>query len=277
MLGQRSSPTSPSRTGRSSGARAYAAIASIPPIFATRTAAALHGLPLLADDEKTHVISTADRPGSGYEVVRHRGQLDEDDLTEIGGLRCTSLSRTVADLARTDSRERAVSAADAALRKVAFRAPETYDDDAADGFTDMALAHISPTSVGRAKARWVLTFANGRAQLPGESISRIRLRELGFAPPSLQVPVAGPRGCTYWVDFGLDDADAWGEFDGTSKYRDQTMTGGRSTSEVVEREKRREDWIRGVTKRALVRWGWGDITDAASLGRRLAAFGVRPR
>ncbi|WP_295839092.1 hypothetical protein [uncultured Microbacterium sp.] len=258
-------------------ARAYAAIASVPPVFATRTAAALHGLPVVTDDEKTHVLSSADRPGSGYGVVRHRGSLGDDDVTEISGLRCTSLSRTIADLARTDARERAVSATDAALRHVAFRAPGSYDEDAAERFRSEALAHIGPTSVGRAKARWVITFADGRAQLPGESISRIRLHELGFAAPSLQVPVAAPRGRTYWIDFGLDDVEAWGEFDGRSKYRDVAAVGGRTAQEVVEDEKRREDWIRGVTNRTLVRWGWGDIANAAALGRRLSAFGVRPR
>jgi len=257
-------------------ARAYAAIASIPPVFATTTAAALHGLPLVNDDEKTHVIAATDRPGSGYGVVRHRGHLVEDDVTEIGGLRCSSLSRTLADLARTTSREHAVSAMDAALRRVAFRAPGTYDGDAADGFKQTILAEVGPTSVGRARARWVVAFADGRSQLPGESISRLRLHELGFATPSLQVPVAGPRGCTYWIDFGLDDVDAWGEFDGKTKYDDRAMTGRQTAREVVEKEKRREDWIRGVTKRTLVRWGWGDITNAASLGRRLAAFGVTP-
>lgn len=101
--------------------------------------------------------------------------------------------------------------------------------------------------------------------------------ELGFAAPSLQVPVAAPRGRTYWIDFGLDDVEAWGEFDGRSKYRDVAAVGGRTAQEVVEDEKRREDWIRGVTNRTLVRWGWGDIANAAALGRRLSAFGVRPR
>lgn len=34
-------------------------------------------------------------------------------------------------------------------------------------------------------------FADGRAQLPGESVSRLYLDDLGFARPRLQVPFDG--------------------------------------------------------------------------------------
>lgn len=257
-------------------ARAYSAIAAIPPIFAGRTAAAIHGLPLLSDDGKTHVISPNGRPGSGYEIVRHRGPLDNADVTEIGGMLCTSLARTVADVARAESRELAVSVADAALRQTAYRSPGVYDEAAAEALKEAARGTLLTQTVGRVQARRVLEFADGRAQLPGESISRIRLAELGFAVPSLQVPIRGPRGRTYWVDFGLDDVEAWGEFDGKKKYGALASAEGKSPGEIVAEEKRREDWIRGVTRRPVVRWGWGDITDAATLGRRLAAFGIRP-
>lgn len=257
-------------------ARAYKAVAVQEPVFGYQTAAALHGLPLLQDDGLTHVISADARPGSGSRVVRHRGPVEDDDIVAVDGLLCTSLVRTVADLARTASTEAALSAADAALRSVAFRPPGSYDRDAAESLRTSALTAIGVNSPGRVRARNVLDFADGRAQLPGESISRLRLRQLGFAPPSLQVPIRGPGGRIYWVDFGLDDVDAWGEFDGMTKYRQLARAEGHSASAVVESEKRREDWIRGVTNRPLVRWGWSDVRDAATLGRRLNAFGIRP-
>lgn len=258
-------------------ARAYDAVATSTPVFAGRTAAAIHGLPLLSDDGRLHVISAEDRPGSGYGVVRHRGTLSVDDVSETSGLVCTSLVRTVADMARWDSRECAVSAADAGLRFVAFTSPGSYDLDMAERFRESAIDALRVSPHGRSRARRVLAFADGRAQRPGESVSRIRLGELGFAPPALQVPIPGPRGTTYWVDFGLDEAQAWGEFDGKAKYRDLASAQGRSPRDVVEAEKRREDWIRGTTRRTVVRWGWEHVQDAAALGRRLAAFGVRPR
>ena len=39
------------------------------------------------------------------------------------------------------------------------------------------------------------------------------------ARPSLQVPVPGPTGRTFWIDFGLDEEGAWGEFDGKGSLR----------------------------------------------------------
>lgn len=257
-------------------ARSYRAIATSRPVFAGRTAAALHGLPLITDDGRLHVVSTENRPGSAHDVVRHRGELNDDDITEIDGIACTSLIRTVADVARWDPREAAVSAADAGLRAIAFTSPGTYDFDKAETFRSSVLNALAISPHGRSRGRRVLALADGRAQRPGESISRIRLSELGFDTSSLQVAVAGPRDKTYWIDFGLDEANAWGEFDGKVKYRELADASGRSSREIVESEKRREDWIRGTTGRTVVRWGWEHIGDAAALGRRLAAFGVRP-
>ncbi|MFJ4158797.1 hypothetical protein [Microbacterium testaceum] len=179
-------------------------------------------------------------------------------------------------MARWDSRESAVAVADAGLRAVAWTTSNTYDLDKAETFRESAIDALDVSPRGRSRGRRVLEFADGRAERPGESISRIRLDELGFTSPSLQVAVDGPRGKTYWLDFGLDEANAWGEFDGKVKYRELADASGHSSREVVEAEKRREDWIRGTTGRTVVRWGWEHISDAATLGRRLAAFGVRP-
>lgn len=54
------------------------------------------------------------------------------------------------------------------------------------------------------------------------------------------------------------------------------MLAGRSSAAVFDEEKQREDWIRGATQRRFARWGWSHIETAPLLGRRLAAFGIRP-
>ena len=122
----------------------------------------------------------------------------------------------------------------------------------------------------------MIEFADGRAQLPGESVSRLQLVRLGFARPRLQVPVAGPHGQTYWVDFGLDDVDALGEFDGKGKYLDEAMRDGLSLEAVLLEEKKREDWIRGRTQRRFARWSNEHLGTPELLAARLAAFGIRP-
>ncbi|MGN7189144.1 hypothetical protein [Microbacterium enclense] len=256
-------------------ARALALVAHSRPVFCSITAAALHGLPCLRDDGKLHVLTGHGRPGAPADVVRHGGLL-EGGTEEVHGLLRTPLARTVADVARNETREVALSVADAAFRVRAFEPPGAYDDDAAARFRDEALRWAALTTRNRRTAERIVRLADGRAHLPGESVSRLRLLDLGFAAPSLQVPVAGPHGGTFWVDFGLDDVAAWGEFDGKGKYRDLAEAAGRSPYEVVEREKQREDWIRGTTNRRFARWGWDDIRDAATLGRRLHAFGVTP-
>lgn len=117
---------------------------------------------------------------------------------------------------------------------------------------------------------------DGRAHLPGESVSRLYLADLGFAPPRLQVPFPAPRGGKYWIDFGLDDVKAWGEFDGTGKYFDPEMLKGDSSREALRKEKDREDWIRGRSQWRFARWGSPHIGCAKSLGSHLAKFGITP-
>ena len=72
--------------------------------------------------------------------------------------------------------------------------------------------------------------------------------------PQLQVPVAGPTGQTYFVDFGLAEVRAFGEFDGKDKYLDVALRRGAPLEQVLLEEKRREDWIRGTTQWRFARW-----------------------
>lgn len=254
-------------------ARALALTSKRPPVFSHETAAAMHGLPLYSPDAtRVHVIAPSERPGAARDVVRHRGDLRDDEIVEIGELRCTSLVRTVADVARTASFEAAVTVTDAALRLTV-----TEDPLAEAEARTLIRETFRRSAHGQSRAERVLRFADPRAQRPGESVSRIRLVELGFAVPDLQVAIPGPHSdSTYYVDFGLDDVNALGEFDGRIKYVDGRFTLGRNPAEVLEKEKQREDWIRGIRQCPFVRWGWPHIGSAPKLGSRLASFGVHP-
>jgi len=258
-------------------ARALALVNHGLPLFSHLTAGALHGLPIRGQvDAKVHVTLGPDRPGAAVLVVRHRGKVTPEQIVQRHGVRCTSLERTLADIARTAPFETAVCALDAGLRPVAAPKPGVYRPDAAEEMRERVREIALRSPHGGARAMRALAFADGRAQLPGESISRIRLSELGFAPPDLQVAVAGPSGRDYYVDFGLDDVRAWGEFDGEKKYLDEAMRSGLTLDQVLLREKEREDWIRGRTRRPFARWQWEHLRSANTLGRRLAAFGIRP-
>lgn len=217
------------------------------------------------------------RISSAADVMRHVGGLAPEDVAVIDGIRCTSLARTVFDLIRILPLEAGVGVADAAERMMGLRLRE-WDLDAIASWRGGMQERIDAAVGARGirQARWVADFADGRAQLPGESVSRLQLHRLGFAPPDLQVPVAGPHGADYLVDFGLDDVDSFGEFDGKGKYLDEAMRSGRTFEQVMLAEKQREDWIRGRTQRRMARWGSEHIRTPRELGRRLAAFGITP-
>lgn len=243
------------------------------------SAAVLHGLPLFRVNPKRVHLSGAHTDGRALRshpmVARHEISVDDADAVELGGIPCTSLARTVADMLRTASAETAIALADSAFRDVAWRPrSRTYDDEAAEAFRAEVASRLPRGARGVRAARERLDFADGRAERPGESVSRLYLRELGFAPPSLQVPVPGPAGQMFYVDLGLDDVDAWGEFDGKGKYLDPGLRDGDTLEQVLLDEKMREDWIRGTTNRRFARWGMKHVASPRTLGARLASFHI---
>lgn len=247
-------------------------------VFFLSSAAVLWGLPLFRMKLiRVHVsgCSTNGIVSNAKGVARHEIHVPDTDRAMRFGIPCTSLERTVYDLIRLAPLETALACADAALRMVAWDATErTYNDAAAREWLAGMWERVDAARGARGirQARQVLGLADGRAQLPGESVSRLYLLDLGFAPPRLQVPVPGPNGHDYYVDFGLEDVSAWGEFDGKGKYE----LGANTPAHVLDDEKQREDWIRGTTRRPFARWGMEHITSAITLGRRLAKFHIIP-
>ena len=243
------------------------------------SAAVLHGLPQYRfGDREVEVTLAGPVGGSSRDGLRrHLDALPDGDVVSIGGVACTSLDRTVFDVARTASVEMALACADAALRREAVSG-RRFDAAAQERWRER-LRHRADQASGRRgvrRARRVIEFADGRAELPGESISRLQLHRIGFRQIDLQIAVAGPRGADYFVDIGLREVRTFWEFDGEVKYRDAAMRGGRSVETVLLDEKRREDWIRGATQWRLCRGGFADLRTPETLAARLASFGIRP-
>lgn len=101
----------------------------------------------------------------------------------------------------------------------------------------------------------------------GESLSRVRIAEVGLPAPVLQFEVFDEHGV--WiarVDFAWPESGVVGEFDGAVKY-----TG---TPEQVARavlaEKRRQQAIEDAGWR-VVRWTWSDLADRGRFRTRIAA------
>lgn len=248
-------------------------------VMSHESAAVLWQLPLYRH-RPARVHMTTSIPGrisSCPGVMRHVAPLRAGDVTVRDGVRTTSLARTVFDVLRTLRPEPAIAMADAAERQVADGGREPDAEAIASWRRELqALIDAAAGARGIRQARRLAELIDGRAESPGESVSRLQLVRSGFAVPPLHVPVPAPRGGSSFVDFGLDDVDAFGEFDGRGKYLDEAVRRGVPLEQVLFEEKQREDWIRGTTRRRIVRWGDEHIRSPADLAARLAAFGIRP-
>ena len=174
-------------------------------------------------------------------VHLHAAVLLPDEVTVVGGLPVTSAARTVADLGRTLPFEVALVPADGAL----FRRLVTPD----------ALAEAVARGARRPRngaARRVVAFADGQAESPGETRSRVAIRRAGLPAPVLQYPVGGLR-----CDFGWEEHRTVAEFDGKIKYG-RCLRPGQSPGDAVFAEKVREDAVRDRGLQ-VVRWIWAEL------------------
>jgi hypothetical protein len=225
------------------------------------SAAVVHGLPLWSVQlDRVHVtrsrVSGARRSGV---VHLHAAALDPDEVTVVGELPVTSVARTVVDLGRLLSFERALVPTDGALHR-GLTSPDEL----------LEILGRRPRRPRNAAARRVVTFADGRAESPGETRSRIAMRRAGLPAPVLQYAVIGKR-CDFW----WEQFRTVGEFDGKVKYG-RLLRPGQEPGDAVFDEKRREDALRDHGLE-VVRWVWDELDPFELPADRLRrAFGRRP-
>lgn len=246
-------------------------------VFCHTAAASIWGLPLYGmGDERVHLlIPDGGRGRSTTQIMRHSFHpIDEHDVVEIGGLLVTSLSRTIVDIARFAGAETAIGAADAGLRMLFGARRDAIQAQALEWKSaQVELLRNRPGNRGVRRAQAVIALCDPRADSVAESVSRLQLARLGIEF-EIQVPVAGSDGSRYWVDFYFVGQGVFGEVDGAMKYVDERLRGGHDVVDVVLREKQREDDIRGVTGKRVVRWSPKHISSPAALGRLLRSFGI---
>ncbi len=250
--------------------------ARVRPVFALTSAAALHGLALhRVIVERVHTVHPDVARRTADPTIRHRATIDDSDVVDVAGILCTSLERTIYDLARLVSAEVALASADAALARIGGD-PRDYDERAADEWLAAIGVRLDTNAGARGirHARLLMPLVDGRSQLPLESVTKLQLRRLGFNQPRLQVPVAAPTGGSFWMDVELEEADAFYECDGETKYTDEAMRSGRTLEQVLLAEKQREDWVRGTTGKRVLRGGSEHAKSPAALAARLLSFGI---
>ena len=119
---------------------------------------------------------------------------------------------------------------------------------------------LSATRKGRGcrRAERSILFADGDAESPGESLSRVRMYEGGLVMPVLQKEIRDAHGRLLGrTDFWWEAVGVVGEFDGKVKY-DELVASDVDVADVVMDEKQREQSIQDEVRR-VVRWTWADL------------------
>ncbi|MDO9591262.1 MAG: hypothetical protein Q7J04_08990, partial [Microcella sp.] len=250
-------------------ARAAQARAAAPLVFSHTTAAHLLGLPIVgARDDALHVTNLeGSTRRTRHGIVWHSTSRPEAiEVQKHGDLIVTTPRQTALDLARSASAVTSFVVADAVAH--ASRDPAT-----AGAWWEQRLAELGPIR-GSRRASTVLGLVTGLAESPLESLSLLRMHELGFQLPEQQIDVVTHRGL-FRLDFGWEGGAIAGEADGRSKYG-----GVESPAQIEQRlweEKLRHDAVREKV-RAYPRWWWDDAWWGHGLERALLEAKVpRPR
>jgi hypothetical protein len=242
-------------------------------VFAGFTAAVLLGMPVVGG-VPDHVVVLATRASGRrrngvVEIVRRGG---EHVITSDGAI-TTSPVDTLLEVARTRPLLTALTMVDAAL----FR-PRFGDDAALCTIEELrqAFAAMMPFPGSRRVAA-ALERATHLAETPLETLSRVRIEELGFPPPELQRTVMRPRSRSLaFLDFAWPEYGVWGEADGDGKYLGNSRRNGdrRSAAMIVRDEKARENEVRAATRWACARWDWAEAWKSGPLRDILLEAGL---
>lgn len=231
--------------------------------FARESALAIHGVPFGMAPSDVYTTGDTRTAGRKAGIVHASVELDPKDVVEVGGLRVCSLAYALADLARRRDALTAVSALDTALHRRSVTKAAVLD----------ALGRQSRR--GRVAGEWAVAFADGEAESVGESWSRVRIFQLGFAAPELQQWVRGRSGKNYRVDmrWRLDGRrPVYGEFDGMQKYGELANQAGKTGTQALAREKARDDDLLFTGDPA--HWVWADVLQPTRLDRILTAYRI---
>ena len=225
------------------------------------SAAVAHGLDVYDAGLRTvHVVRLdggCGRIESG--VVHHDVRPNDDEIVEVGGRLVVEPGRTVWEVACSSSRRGALVVMDSALHHGLF----TAHDLACQG---REFQRWPRSRVARLLAR----LADSGAENPGETLMRFVCWEHRLPKPETQVVVVDEEGhFVARTDLGWELWHHYGEFDGITKYL-RNLRGGESPSDVVVREKMREDGIRRL-RNGVSRAVWDEVqpSEAARTGERL--------
>jgi hypothetical protein len=204
--------------------------------------------------------------------VRHDANMrqmvsDASRAKVVGGIRVTSIERTLLDCARTVSFADGLAIVDCALREGLVTKERLLD----------FVLGMGERCVRAGRAYVVFLHADRRAESGGESMARAAMLTLGFQEPELQVPVRDPLdGRRYRLDFCWrlgDGSIVGGEFDGREKYENATMLAGNDTLGALMNERQRESRVTAGGIRIL-RFSYRQMQSREYFKRLLLSYGI---
>lgn len=237
-------------------------------VVSHQSAAVLHGLHLPdGPGECLHVIQPRRTRGGGQRrgiMHSHVVRLQPADVVLVDGVRVTSRSRTVVDLARSLPFDDAVIVMDAALHDSRHPGRENVAERAA---LEAAVTRAGRVA-GIAQARAVLAVADGRAESPLETRSRLLMWREQLPTPEIQYVVLDALGHVLArLDFAWPEQQVYGECDGIVKYT-TLLKPGQGSRDVLIREKQRDNDLADLGWRQ-VRWLDRDLQRPTVLTRRI--------
>ena len=209
-----------------------------------------------------HLTRLDGKPGRRCEagVIQHVGALGEDDVVTMNGVPVTSAPRTAADCMTLFDVEHGVAVVNHFLRRKLTTLEEITER-----------SRFMDSWPGTLNHRVVLGLATPKTESVGEDRTWVLIWRQGLPMPIPQYEVVGDHGQVLArVDFAWPELKVFVEFDGKVKYQPQTND-GESPTDVVLREKRREEMICERTGWICVRLTWADLAYPERTAARIRA------
>lgn len=213
----------------------------------------------LADVHLTRTDGLAGRAEAG--VRQHSGVVRPGDFRVMNGVPVMAPARLTLETTTLGNTEASLCVANYMLHR---------------GWTtqkELELQYVDMTSwPDTLAAEIVLRLADGRIESVGESRTFWCCYQQGLPMPTPQVEIQDRTGrVVARVDFAWPELGVFLEFDGRIKY-EKLLREGERASDVVVREKAREELVCRVTGWRCIRVTWDDLAHPARLAAKIREF-----